>query len=75
MMLGSDAILWGDSDVFIEAFGAIRSGRFLDHDPYRTLLYPYFLTAFMIWSGEPPMDLWPVDIRRFAAFHGSSQLT
>ena len=56
MMLGSDAILWGDSDVFIEAFGAIRSGRFLDHDPYRTLLYPYFLTAFLIWSGEPPMD-------------------
>ncbi len=56
MMLGSDAILWGDSDVFIEAFGSIRSGRFLDHDPYRTLLYPYFLTAFLIWSGEPPMD-------------------
>ena len=56
MMLGSDAILWADSDVFIEAFGAIRSGRFLDHDPYRTLLYPYFLTAFLIWSGEPPMD-------------------
>lgn len=56
MMLGSDAILWGDSDVFIEAFGAIRSGRFLDHDPFRTLLYPYFLTAFLIWSGEPPMD-------------------
>jgi hypothetical protein len=56
MMLGSDAILWGDSDVFIEAFGAIRSGRFLDHDPHRTLLYPYFLTAFLIWSGEPPMD-------------------
>ncbi len=56
MMLGSDAILWGDSDVFIETFGAIRSGRFLDHDPHRTLLYPYFLTAFLIWSGEPPMD-------------------
>lgn len=56
MMLGSDAILWGDSDVFIESFGAIRSGRLLDHDPHRTLLYPYFLTAFLIWSGEPPMD-------------------
>ena len=56
MMLGSDAILWGDSDVFIESFGAIRTGRFLEHDPYRTLLYPYFLTAFLIWSGEPPMD-------------------
>lgn len=56
MMLGSDPILWGDSDVFIESFGAIRSGRFLEHDPHRTLLYPYFLTAFLIWSGEPPMD-------------------
>ena len=56
MMLGSDAILWGDSEVFIDAFGAIRSGRFLDHDPHRTLLYPYFLTAFLIWSGEPPVD-------------------
>ncbi len=56
MMLGSDALLWGDSDVFIETFGAIRSGRFLEHDPHRTLLYPYFLTAFLIWSTEPPMD-------------------
>ena len=34
MMLGSDALLWGDSDVFIETFGAIRSGRFLEHDPH-----------------------------------------
>jgi hypothetical protein len=56
MMLGSDAILWGDSEVFIETFGNIRSGRFFQHDPFRTLLYPYFLTAFLIWSGEPPMD-------------------
>lgn len=56
MMLGSDALLWGDSDVFLETFGAIRAGRFLSHDPHRTLLYPYFLTAFLIWSTEPPMD-------------------
>jgi hypothetical protein len=56
MMLGSDAILWGDSEVFIETFGAIRNGRFFEHDSFRTLLYPYFLTAFLIWSGEPPMD-------------------
>ncbi|MBY0493957.1 MAG: hypothetical protein K2Y23_07055 [Cyanobacteria bacterium] len=56
MMLGSDAILWGDSDVFIATFGDIRDGHFLTHDPFRTLLYPYFLTAFLIWSGEPPMD-------------------
>lgn len=56
MMLGSDAILWGDSVVFIDAVGAIGSGRFLDHDPHRTLLYPYFLAAFLIWTGEPPVD-------------------
>ena len=56
MMLGSDAILWADSDVFLETAGAIRSGRFLAHDPHRTLLYPYFLAAFLIWSGEPPID-------------------
>jgi len=56
MMLGSNAILWGDSDVFIESFGYIRDGHFLQHDPFRTLLYPYFLTAFLMWSGEPPMD-------------------
>ena len=56
MMLGSNAILWGDSDVFIESFGYIRHGQFFEHDPFRTLLYPYFLTAFLMWSGEPPMD-------------------
>ena len=56
MMFGSSGILWGDSDVFIESFGAIRNGRFFEHDPFRTLLYPYFLTAFLIWSTEKPMD-------------------
>ena len=56
MMLGSDAILWGDSDVFLDTFGRIRQGAFLDHDPHRTLLYPYFLTPFLLWSTEPPMD-------------------
>jgi len=56
VMLGSNAILWPDSDVFLETFGRIRNGRFLEHDPFRTLLYPYFLTAFLIWNTEPPMD-------------------
>jgi len=56
MMLGSDGILWADSDVFIETFGSIRNGRWFEHDPYRTLTYPYFLTAFLIWSTEKPMD-------------------
>ncbi len=27
--------------------------------------------AEWIVSGEPTMDLWPVDIRRFAGFHGN----
>lgn len=56
MMLGSNAILWGDSEVFIESVGNIRHGEFFGHDPFRTLLYPYFLTPFLMWSGEPPMD-------------------
>ncbi len=56
MMFGSNGILWGDSDVFMETFGAIRNGHFFEHDPFRTLLYPYFLTAFLFWSGEKPMD-------------------
>ncbi|MFM8532102.1 MAG: PA14 domain-containing protein [Acidimicrobiia bacterium] len=56
MMLGSDGILWADSDVFIKTFGSIRNGRWFEHDPYRTLTYPYFLTAFLVWSTEKPMD-------------------
>jgi len=29
--------------------------------------------AEWIVNGEPPMDLWPVDIRRFARFHGDER--
>lgn len=56
MMFGSNAILWGDSDVFLSAVDAIRAGRYLDHDPFRTLLYPYFLAPFLSAYSEPPMD-------------------
>lgn len=56
MMFGTNAILWGDSDVFLETVGDIRALRFLVHDPFRTLLYPYFLSAFLAWSTEPPVD-------------------
>lgn len=56
MMLGSNAILWGDSDVFLGTADAIRSGRLLEHDPFRTLFYPFFLSAFLSWGSEPPMD-------------------
>lgn len=56
VMLGSDAILWGDSDVFLLAVDNIRAGRYLDHDPFRTPLYSYFLAPFLSLSSEPPMD-------------------
>jgi len=56
MMLGSNAILWGDSEVFLSTADAIRAGRYLEHDPFRTLLYPYFLAPFLSVSTEPPMD-------------------
>jgi hypothetical protein len=56
MMLGSNPILWGDSDVFLDTADAIRAGRYLQHDPFRTLLYPYFLAPFLGVSTEPPMD-------------------
>jgi hypothetical protein len=55
-MLGSNAILWPDSDVFLGAVDAIRDGRYLAHDPFRTLLYPYFLAPFLMMRSEPPMD-------------------
>lgn len=56
MTLGSDGILWGDSDVFMDTANAIKYGRWFEHDPYRTLTYPYFLWAFLSVSGEKPMD-------------------
>jgi PA14 domain/Dolichyl-phosphate-mannose-protein mannosyltransferase len=56
MMFGSNGILWADSDVFMETVGAIRNGRWFEHDPFRTLLYPYFLAPFLLWSSEKPMD-------------------
>lgn len=56
MFFGSNGILWADSDIFIETVGAIRNGQWFEHDPFRTLLYPYFLWAFLIFSTEKPMD-------------------
>jgi hypothetical protein len=56
VMLGSDAILWGDSDVFLLAVDNIRAGRYLEHDPFRTPLYSFFLAPFLSLSSEPPMD-------------------
>jgi hypothetical protein len=56
MFLGSDPILWADSEVFLTTADAVKAGRFLEHDSFRTLLYPYFLATFLRWSAEPPID-------------------
>lgn len=56
MMLGSSDILWGDSDVFLATVDDILAGKYFEHDPFRTLLYPYFLAAFLGISRAHPMD-------------------
>ena len=56
IMLGSSDILWGDSEVFLATADDILSGKYFDHDPFRTLLYPYFLAAFLGVSRAHPMD-------------------
>ena len=47
MMSGSTGILWPDSEVFLGTADSIRAGRYLEHDPFRTLLYPYYLAAML----------------------------
>ena len=50
----SQAMLWPDSDVFYFTANGILEGRFLSHDPFRTLLYPYFLASILYWGHSPP---------------------
>lgn len=55
MLSGTTAILWPDSDVFIETARSIARGRWLEHDPFRTLLYPYYLFGVLTargWGGN-----------------------
>ena len=47
MMSGSTGILWPDSDVFLATADSILAGRYLEHDPFRTLFYPYYLAAML----------------------------
>lgn len=53
MTVGSGVVLWPDSDVFLYTVQQILRGEFLAHDAFRTLIYPYFLAAFL-WWGETP---------------------
>ena len=46
-------VLWPDSQVFYRSARDILGGNFLSHDPYRTLLYPYFMVAFLWWTNSP----------------------
>lgn len=43
MYHGTSPILWPDSDIFLETARGIFRGQWLEHDPFRTLLYPYYL--------------------------------
>ena len=53
MMLGTEGILWPDSDIFLDTADAVLAGRFTDHDPFRTLLYPYLLAGFLYFGAGP----------------------
>jgi hypothetical protein len=52
VLLGTDGILWPDSDIFLNTSDAILAGRLTEHDPFRTLLYPYFLAAFLYFGNS-----------------------
>jgi hypothetical protein len=53
MLLGSTAIFWPDSDVYYYTTVLIRSGDPLQHDAFRTIAYPFFLTAFFRFGQSP----------------------
>lgn len=50
VVFGTDSILWPDSDVFLSTADAVLAGRLTEHDPFRTLLYPYLLAAFLYFG-------------------------
>lgn len=51
--LGSTGILWPDSAIFYLTTQHVLNGHFFAHDPFRTMLYPFFLAGFLRW-GETP---------------------
>lgn len=53
LLASSPAILWPDSHVFYFTVRDILGGRYFAHDPYRTVLYPYYLATFLAWGKTP----------------------
>ena len=53
MLYCMPGVLWPDSQVFYRTARDILGGDFFAHDPYRTLLYPYFMVAFLWWTNSP----------------------
>lgn len=58
MLLGTGGILWPDSDIFLGTAEQILNREWLNHDPFRTLAYPYLLAPFLAWSREPIAGTW-----------------
>jgi hypothetical protein len=52
-LLGANGIVWPDSYVFYLTAQSILRGNPAEHDPFRTFLYPAFLSVFL-WFGETP---------------------
>lgn len=55
VFLASPAVLWPDSYVFYVTARSELDGLWASHDPYRTLLYPWFLAAFLRLGQTPAM--------------------
>ena len=53
MLLGSTGILWPDSEIFYYTTQLILGGNLLQHDPFRTAAYPFFLASFLYWGQSP----------------------
>lgn len=53
VFVASPAVLWPDSFVFYMTARQVLDGLWASHDPYRTLIYPWFLAAFLRWQQTP----------------------
>lgn len=49
------AVIWPDSQLFYLTARQILEGYWAGHDPYRTLIYPYFLAALFSFGHSPVM--------------------
>lgn len=57
LMMVSDGILWPDSGIFYYTAQALLNGRLLEHDAFRTALYPVFLSAFLRFGDTPQVGV------------------